>query len=617
MPLVPLEILPGVYRNGTEYDAKGRWFDTNLVRWRDGRIEPVGGWLKEEDQQLTGKCRALLAWRANDSARYVAAGTHTNLYASQGGQYYDITPEGFNEGRGDSQPGLGWGTSTYGEGVYGGARPSNEVIDATSWSLDNWGEYLVGCSTADGKIYEWNLNLSIGDSVVTNGNFDADSDWTKGAGWTISGGEAAFSGSTIESLTQEITLTEGRSYRLEFTASNAGTDEARVKFTTSTDIIDQAVVDGSNSIDFVADAGTGTLAFEPFAAVASAFEIDSVSIRQLPKAGYIANAPEDNVGIVVTNERYLVALGAGGNKRKVQWSTQEDNTVWTPLATNTAGDLELETNGQIACARRVGNDILIWTDIDVHLMRYLGPPFVYGIERIAVGAGVVGPKAVAVSGNTAIWLSESGFWLFDGSVRPLQCDANNDVTDNINRQQQAKVHGANNSEFGEMWFFYPSENSTENDKYIAYDYRQNHWIVGTLARTAWVDQGALGKPLAADPDGYIYGHETGWTNDNATRVGSVYAETGPIEVGAGDRFAVINRIISDEYDALPSVQATISYKNTPQSTEASKQYVFNQADGYIDTRINARQLKVKLEATRDDGFKFGTLRMDIKQGSGR
>ena len=496
MPLVPLQIPPGVFRNGTEYEAKGRWFDTNLVRWREGLLEPIGGWLRFDDTQLDGKARGLLAWRANDAARYIAVGTHTKLYASQGGQFYDITPTGYTTGKADSQPGLGWGTASYGDGAYGVSRPSDEIIDATTWSMDNWGEYLVACATTDGKVYEWQLDVETDAAVVSN-------------------------------------------------------------------------------------------------------------------------APEDNVGIVVTNERYLVCLGAGGNKRKVQWSDQEDNTTWTPAATNTAGDLELETNGQIACARRVGNDILIWTDNDVHLMRYLGPPFVYGIERIASGAGIIGPRAVAVSGNTAVWLSESGFWQYNGSVSPLQCESVLDVTDNLNREQQAKVYGGHNSEFGEMWWFYPSSSSNENDKYIAWDYRENHWMVGTLDRTAWADQGALGEPIAVGTDGYVYEHETGFTDNGATRVGDVFAETGPIEVGQGDRFAVINRIIADEYAEIPSVRATITTKNTPQDTESTDQYSFDESDGYIDTRINARQLKMRLDAIRDDGFKFGTLRMDIKQGSRR
>lgn len=496
MPLVPLDIPPGVFRNGTEYESRGRWFDTNLVRWREGRLEPVGGWQKFNDTQLDGKARGMIAWRANDSAKYLAIGTSTKLYASLGGSFFDITPSGLTAGRDDSISGLGWGASTYGSDDYGTPRSSGLFTEATTWSLDNWGEYLIACATSDGTIYEWQLSPSA-------------------------------------------------------------------------------------------------------------------------EAAVVSNAPTDNVGAIVTNERYLVALGAGGNKRKIQWSDQEDNTVWTPAATNTAGSLELETNGQIRCARRVGNDIMIWTDTDVHLMRYVGPPFVYGIERIASGAGIVGARAVAIAGNTAVWLSESGFWSYNGTITPLNCDALLDVTDNINRVQQTKTYGGHNSEFGEFWFFYPSIDSEENDKYIAYNYRLNHWMVGTLSRTAWADQGAFELPFAVGSDGYVYQHETGWTADGATRVGDVYAESGPIEVGQGDRFAVIDRIISDQYDTIPSVRATISTRNTPQGNENSTQYSFNEADGYIDVRLNARQLQVKLEAIRDDGFKFGTLRMNLKTGSRR
>jgi len=498
MPLVPLDIPAGVYRNGTEYESKGRWFDTNLVRWREGRLEPVGGWLKFDESPIDGKARSILTWRGNDSARYIAVGTHTKLYASQGGSMYDITPAGFVTGREDSVAGLGYGIGVYGDSDYGTSRNLALITDATTWSLDNWGEYLVACSTSDGKAYEWQVGLTT-------------------------------------------------------------------------------------------------------------------------PAAQISNAPVDNIGVIVSNERHLICLGAGGNKRKVQWSDQEDNTTWTPAATNLAGDLELETSGRIRTARRVGNDILIWTDVDCHLMRYLGPPFVYGIERVGTDCGVVGPNSVVVSGNTAVWLSESGFWIYDGSIKPLQCDALLDVTDNINSVQGAKVFGGHNSQFGEMWFFYTSDESTdfENDKYIVWNYRLNHWMVGSLARTCWADQGAFPNPLALDKDGYTYQHETGWTNDGSTRVGEVYAISGPVELGQGDRLAVVDRIIADDYENLPSLKTTIGTKNTPEGTYSDTEYSLSESDGYIDVRLTARQLRVKLEATRDDGFKFGTIRMNLKQGSRR
>ena len=93
MPLVPLDIPAGVYRNGTEYESKGRWFDTNLVRWHEGRLQPVGGWEKFDSTQSAydGKARGLLAWRGNDGGRFIAVGTNEKLYASQGGQFYDAS----------------------------------------------------------------------------------------------------------------------------------------------------------------------------------------------------------------------------------------------------------------------------------------------------------------------------------------------------------------------------------------------------------------------------------------------------------------------------------------------------------------------------------------------
>jgi len=498
MPLVPLDIPAGVYRNGTEYESKGRWFDTNLVRWREGRLEPVGGWQKFDVENITvsGKARTMIAWRSNNAGRYIAVGTNSNLYASQGGKLVDITPSGFTVGREDGVIGYGYGIGNYDVGDYGTIRTTATAIEPAIWSLDTWGDYLVGCSSADGKIYEWQLTL------------------------------------------------------------------------------------------------------------------DSA-------AAVLSNAPTNCEGIIVTNERHLVALGAGADGRKVQWSDQENNNVWTPLASNLAGDLLLNTSGRIKTARRVGNDILIWTDVDCHLMRYLGPPYVYGIERIGNDCGIVGGNAVCVSGGTAVWLSEGGFWIYDGSIKPLQCDALEDVTDGMNTDQRTKVHGGHNSEFGEMWFFYPSSSSTENDKYIVWNYRLNHWMVGSLARTCWADVGAFQLPMAVGTNGVLYNHETGSTNDGATRVGDVFAVSGPIELGQGDRLAVVDRIITDDYENLPSLKATIGTKNTPEGTYSDTEYELGESDGYIDVRLTARQLRVKLEATRDEQFKFGTIRMNLKQGSRR
>ena len=200
MPLVPLAIQPGVYRNGTEYQAKGRWYDTNLVRWREGKLEPVGGWTKYIDTQLTGIARGILTWRANDATRWLAVGTETNLYSAQGGTLHDITPADFTDGKVSSVPGYGYGAGVYGDANYGDARAASILIELTTWSMDNWGEYLVACSSTDGRVVEYRLGVTGGDDLVTNGTFDADSDWTKGSGWAIVG--VAYDGPCIHSKKQ-------------------------------------------------------------------------------------------------------------------------------------------------------------------------------------------------------------------------------------------------------------------------------------------------------------------------------------------------------------------------------------------------------------------------------
>jgi len=449
MPLVPLDIPAGVYRNGTEYDSKGRWYDTNLVRWREGRLEPIGGWQKFDETAIDGAARGILSWRANDSAKYIAIGTHTTLYASQGGSMYDITPTGYTEGREDSVAGLGYGISVYNDSDYGTSRNTALITSATTWSLDNWGEYLVACASSDGVVYEWQLSLTTPAAVV-------------------------------------------------------------------------------------------------------------------------ANAPVDNVAIVVTNERHLVCLGAGGNKRKVQWSDQEDNTEWTPSADNLAGDLTLERSGRIRTARRVGNDILIWTDVDCHLMRYLGPPYVYGIERIGNACGIIGPNAAVDADNAVYWMGYEQFYAYTGRVQGLPCTVREYVFDDINRTQADKIYGSSNRGDGEIIWFYPSSNSTENDRYVVYNYQQNLWYYGELSRTAWLDRDNEPNPVAAFTDGYLYLHEDGLDDGTTTPASAInaYIESSDIEIEDGNNFIFCREVVPDlsfngSIATEPSADFTIEGRKEP------------------------------------------------------
>jgi hypothetical protein len=483
---IPLKLPPGIYRNGTEYQAAGRWYDANLVRWYENTLRPMGGWRKRATGQMTGLCRGFLTWRDNDGDRWISAGTQSKLYAmNEAGTLKDITPTGLTVGIADAVSKTGYGYSTYGSLAYGTARPDTGTITpATTWSMDTWGEYLVACSNADGKLYEWQLG-----------------------------------------------------------------------FTTPT------------------------------------------------LAAAITNAPTGNKALLVTQERILFALGAGGNPRKVQWCDQENNTQWTPAGDNLAGDYELATPGTLIAGKRVKSVNLLFTDVDVHTAQYVGAPFVYGFEKAGSGCGLISAQAVAAIDTAAIWMSKAGFWIYDGYVKPLPSDVSDYVFDNLNFNQASKVYAVHNSKFGEIWWYYPSSQSTENDSYVTFNYRENHWNIGTLARTAGADAGVFSNPLMVSTDGYVYEHEVGFSYDSA----SVYAESGPVQLSNGDNIMSVRQVIPDEQTLG---EAVVSFKTRNYPTGTQSTFGPYTAANPTSVRFSGRQVNVKVTGNILADWRIGVMRLE-------
>lgn len=393
MPLIPLKIPAGFHRTGTDFDAAGRWRDGSLVRWRDGSLRPIGGWrVNENIASITANApRGMHTWESNNGTRYVAAGSYNELFAVvSGGTAYDIAPTDLTAGSESAAVNIGYGYGFYGSGTYGTPRPdTGNIVAATTWSLDNWGEYLLACSTADGRILEWQLGTS-------------------------------------------------------------------------------------------------------------------------SKAAVVANAPTNNLGLIVTEERFVFALGAGGNPRKVAFSDREDNTTWTPAATNEAGDIELQTSGQIETAIRTRGQTLIITDVDAHTARYIGPPYVYGFERVGTSCGIISRRAAADVDMGTFWMGNGGFFRFDGNiVSEIPCAVHDYVFGDLNTSQKSKTWAFTNGQFGEIWWFYCSGNSTEIDRYVAFDYKENHWLIGNLSRTSGASRGVFEYPMLMGQDGAMFDHEVG------------------------------------------------------------------------------------------------------------
>ena len=614
MPLIPLDIPKGVYRNGTDLMSQGRWRDVNLVRWHEDVLRPIGGWRQRGTVDFNGVSRKMIAWNDNNDDGWLAVSTSDKLYTMTiGNLQYNITPSDLAEGRVDASLNTGYGGGSYGLEAYGIEREQDtSILKATTWSLDTWGEYLVALSPDDGRVFEWTLDVTTGSEEVTNGSFATDTDWTKGTGWTISGGIASFSGSAIAQLSQSLTgITDGDTYEITFTASNAAENEGRVKVTGSGTVLNSFIANGANTIRFKADATTLTLDFEPAAAVASAFDIDDVSVKRVPVAEQILNAPIDNAAMFVTEERFLVCLGAGGDQRKIQWSDRENNTVWTPATTNEAGDFLLQTEGTILRGIKTRGQSLILTTQDAHTMTYQGPPFVYGVERVGTSCGLIAPNAVASVDAGVIWMGQRGFFLYaGGQVQTINCEVGDYVFSGMNLDQISKVSCVVNAAWNEIWWFYPSDGSLECDRYVAFDYAENIWTTGEMDRTAGIDRGAFRLPLFISSGGEVYEHEIGYTYGGSTP----FAETGPISIGAGDNIMNVIQLIPDE-KTQGDVTAKFKTRYYPNSSET--EFGPYSMSAPTSVRFQGRQVRMRVEGNVSTDWRVGIMRIDAVQGGRR
>lgn len=619
MALIDLNIPSGVYRNGTDFQSQGRWRDANLVRWHDGIMRPIKGWRTRSDSAADYKLRGMISWNDNSQDRWIATGSYNTLYAFNGaGDQFNITPQQMTGGREDAESFTGYGGGIYGRYQYGIERPETaNVIPATVWQLDTWGEYLIAMTEDDGKIYQWDLDITTGTEEVTNGTFDTDTDWTKGTGWAIASGVASWTGTTATNLEQSLSgLTDNEVYEVTFDVISAGSPTVSLNIdgtTTLTNLVQKDFAGtGTFTVRFQTDDTGVDIDIYPTSDAEPNFDVDNFSVKKVPAGKILTNAPTGCESIVVTEERFLFALGAGGNPRKVQWSDREDNNTWTPTVTNEAGFLEVNTAGAIMKGLRVRGQTLILTTRDAHVFNYIGPPYVYGQERVGTSCGLIAHEAAVVVDAGAFWMGRNSFYVYNGSVvQDVPCEVTDYVFNDMNRQQISKIFGMSNSLYGEIWWFYPSGASTENDRYVVLNYNENTWYIGELARTAGADRGAFKNPTMADPTSKkIYEHEVGLAYDGMTP----FAETGPIRLGVGDQVMSVTEMIPDE-QTQGDVTATFKTRFHPNDTERS--YGPFSMSNPTSIRFTGRQIRMRVEGERLADWRVGINRIDVTAGGRR
>ena len=333
-------------------------------------------------------------------------------------------------------------------------------------------------------------------------------------------------------------------------------------------------------------------------------------------ATVVTNAPTGNSGVIITNERHMVALGSGSDPRKVAWSDREDNTTWTAAATNTAGDLNVPSSGRVIAAEKWQTDIILFTDTGIARMYYTGSPFLYGIQDAGTNCKVVSSRSIVSAGNFLAWMGENSLFIFDGAVKELPCEVHDYIFDDLNYGRRKTIAGGHNSNFNEIMWFFPSTDSLKPNKYVIWNYLENSWSVGSMDRGCYIDQGVFDYPIACDNDGFVYQHES-IELFNSPNLGSAvpFAKTGPIEIGNGDKCVQVNQIIPDsEANTLPGVTLSFTGRYTPLGPQSDfGSFSFDSTDGYTDARFTAREVQMKVTGSTDQSFQVGDIRFNVKQ----
>jgi len=313
----------------------------------------------------------------------------------------------------------------------------------------------------------------------------------------------------------------------------------------------------------------------------------------------------------------------------IRFSDQESPTVWESLPTNSAGELRLSTGSKIITALETRQQILVFTDVSVNAMQYLGPPFTFGITQLSDNTTIAGPLAAIAVDDNVFWMGSEEFFSYTGQVVKLSCPVRSYVFDDFNRAQIDKVFAALNSSFSEIWWFYCSAASSEIDRYVVFNYQEQSWYFGQLARTAWMDRGLYDTPLAAALDKRLYSQEAG-TDDGTTQPASAitsYITSSDLSIGAGDNFVFLRRILPDvtftaSTAASPAVDMILEARNFPgqnfQQTETAATtrtatVPVEQFTEQVHLRLRGRSFALKVQSTAlGVQWRLGSPRVEIR-----
>lgn len=620
MPFAKLSFRAGIDRERTEYDSTGGWFDCDKVRFRAGLPEKIGGWQRFSEDVFQGTARALMGWSSLVGEELYALGTNLKYYVVRGGAYNDITPirrtvtlasDPLTTTSGsdlvavsDPAHGAVSGDFVTFSGVVGpiGGVPASDlnrehrIVDLSDVNAGN--SYTIrvvttatssasGGGNAISAAYQINTGL---DTTVQGLGWGADP-WGSG-GW----GEPAQS------------LAVGARLRL-WNHDNFGED------------LIFNVYDGGI---YYKDISAG---------------VDSRAVELSSLSGSVDVPIVATQVLVSNNDRHVIAFGTNDVGQTQQdpllarWSNQENAIDWGQLGSGaTAGSLRFNRGSRIVRAIETQREILVFTDVSLHSFRFAGGAFTFGQTLVGTNVSLIAPNAVVSNGPSLFWMGQGRFYVYSGAVQELPCSIRSFVFDMLDDLQREKiVAGVNRREAEIIWFMSRSDDaaSGENDFYVIYNYEQRIWYYGRLGRTAWLDSQFEPRPLAAGTQGYLLLHEIG--NDDGevqpAQPISAFVQSSEFEIGDGERFMLINRLIPDvtftqSTGASPRVTVTLTPLNYPggptfsgdaRVVARSAVVPVEQFDDFKNVRVRGRALRFRVESSDlGVGWRHGSSRLDMR-----
>ena len=626
MPVQKIQFKPGVNRETTRYNAEGTWYETDKIRFRFGAPQKIGGWERISADTYLGVCRSMFNWATLGGQNLVSVGTNVKYYIERGGAYYDSTPYRLISGAGDA---------TF-AAVNGDATITVTEVDHGASA----GDYVTfsGAVSLGGNITADVLNQNyIVATVIDGSNFTIEAVDTSGATVLANASDTGNGGaSTVASYE----ITPGAEYAVPFTGWGAGTWGASTwgsgGSTTATIRLWSQSNFGEDLI--LADRGGNIYLWD--GGIGATTNNRAVILSTLPGAD--ASTPTIvNYTAVSDIFRFVFCFGCNDygsstlDPMLIRWSDQEDALTWAPSAINQAGSLRLSNGSEIVTSIQSRQEVLVWTDAALYGMQYLGAPEVWGANLLGGNITIASQNAAAFANDVAFWMGKDKFYIYDGTTKTLPCSVRSYIFNDFNQQQTDQVICGTNERFNEVWWFYCSLGSTTVDKYVIYNYAEDTWAYGNMARTAWMDADLRELPIAATYSNNLVEHETGYDDKETSSVFPITATLVSTEfyLDDGDRAMFITRVLPDvTFDgstaSTPSLTMTLSpmansgsgYKsplseggNSSATVTRSATVPVEQFTGQAYVRLRGRQMAFKVESTAEGvAWKLGSTRFDMR-----